>query len=371
MKVLVVGAGISGLATAISLSRIGADVDIVERTAHVETLGSGITLIAPAVRALHQLGVYDDCLAQGYGISDFETYDAGGALVSSFRLPSPIGTEQPGMLGMMRPVLHRILLDHASRRGVNVRVATSLTRVEQDSDTVTVTFDNGESNAYDIVVGADGVRSTVRDLVFGSIKPTFAGQGTLRIVLPRPADVTAEIQFHNVGDVFVGFTPTGPNEMYMYCSFPVEEEDRPEASGIVELARSKTASFGGLVARIRDEIRDPGQINFTKFGTILAPAPWCHGRVVLVGDAAHCPTPQLAAGAAMCLEDAVALAEELDRAASPEIGLQAFSVRRFERCKYMVETAILLSYWQTHPGTPGSDHEGVTAEAFRQLAGTY
>ncbi|MEU0648371.1 MULTISPECIES: FAD-dependent oxidoreductase [Streptomyces phaeochromogenes group] len=370
-RVLVVGGGISGLATALLLSRQGDEVDLVERQERVETLGSGITLIGAALRALDKLGVYDECLANGFGISDFDTYKADGTLDSSFPLPSPVGSDEPGMIGMMRPTLHRILLDRAAVEGTTVRTGTSPVRVEQDADGVTVEFNTGATEVYDVLIGADGFRSTVRDLVFGHMTPEFQGQGILRVVLPRPAEVVSEIQFHTVGDVFIGFTPTAPDRMYMYITFPVEEGYRPDRAELVELARKRIEPFAGIAALVREDIREPEQINYTSFETMVVPAPWYRGRVALTGDAAHCPTPHLAAGAAMCLEDAVALAEALATAPTLDEALNGYSDRRHPRCKFVVETGNQLSYWQTHPGTPGADHQGVIAAAFEKLAGPF
>jgi 2-polyprenyl-6-methoxyphenol hydroxylase-like FAD-dependent oxidoreductase len=367
---LIVGGGISGLAAAIMLTRQGIDVDLIERQDQVHALGSGITLIGPALRALNRLGVYEECVASGYGVTNFEIYEVDGTPASRFPLPSPVGTDQPGLLGMMRPVLHRILLARAAREGASVRTATSPVRINQQAGaaTVNVSFNTGESGDYDLVVGADGLRSTVRNLVFGPQSPLPRDQGIFRVVLPRPAEVTAEVQFLPAGDVNIGFTPTAPDRMYMYCLFPIKDGYLPDPAETVGLVRARLTPFGGIVAKIRDAITQPGQINYTSFETIVAPAPWYRGGTVILGDAAHCTTPHLAAGAAMCLEDAVALGEELAGAPTVDDGLAAFCRRRFDRCKYVVDTSSLLSYWQTHPGTPGADHQRVIADAFDRLA---
>jgi 2-polyprenyl-6-methoxyphenol hydroxylase-like FAD-dependent oxidoreductase len=370
-KALIVGGGITGLAAAMVLSRQGITVDLIEREKRIEALGSGITLIAPALRALSRLGVCEDCLAQGYGVSHFETYDVDGTLVDRFPLPAPVGSDLPGLLGTMRPAMHRVFLDRATKEGTSVRTGMSPVRIEERSHAVAVTFNTGEHGEYDLVVGADGLRSTVRNLVFGPTRPEFQGQGCFRVVLPRPADMTAEVQFRPAVDIAVGFTPTSADLMYMYCNFPAEEGYRPSPSHLVALVRERIEEFGGLVAKVRDQIEDPGRIHYATFDTILAPDPWFSGRVVLLGDAAHCPTPHLAAGAAMCMEDAIALGEELAAAPTLDDALRAFCTRRFDRCKFVVETSSQLSYWQTHPGSPGADHERVIADGFERLAGPF
>ena len=111
-RTLIIGAGITGAATAHLLAGKGHDVEIVEISAELRVLGSGITLISPALRALGHLGVLEECMAHGYGVSDFTCLDIDGKELFTFPLPA-LGENMPGIVGMMRPALHRILLDHA------------------------------------------------------------------------------------------------------------------------------------------------------------------------------------------------------------------------------------------------------------------
>jgi 2-polyprenyl-6-methoxyphenol hydroxylase-like FAD-dependent oxidoreductase len=297
-----------------------------------------------------------------------ENYTVDGTMVHAHPLPSPMGTGEPGMIGMMRPVLHRILLDHAAKEGINVRTGIAPTRIEQQDGSATVTFSDGESRDYDLVIGADGLHSSVRDLVLGPIRPEFRGQGIFRVILPRPAEITAHAQFQPAGDVAIGLQPLSAEQVYMYILFPVDEDFRPSDDEIVEMTRAKLEPFGGVAAKLREDVREPGQINYTFFETVIVPDPWYRGRAIVIGDAAHATTPHLAAGGAMCLEDAVALGEELAAAPTIEDGLRAFSKRRYDRCKFVVETAAQLSYWQIHPNTPGADHVKLIGEGLGRLA---
>jgi 2-polyprenyl-6-methoxyphenol hydroxylase-like FAD-dependent oxidoreductase len=365
---LVVGGGIAGLATAMVLSRQGIEVDLVERQTHVHAIGSGITMIGAGIRALDRLGLYQECAVSGYSVTDSEFYEVDGTLAWRQRLPSAAGADRPGMLGMMRPVLHGILLDQAVREGAKVRTATSVARVEQRPGGASVTFSTGECRDYDLVVGADGLRSTVRDLVLDSIRPAYQGLMAFRVALPRPTEVTAHRNFRNSADVTMGFMPTARNRMYMYGVFPADEDYRPPGNELVSLIRAKLEPFGGMVPAIREAIREPDQINITRFETVLAPDPWHRGRVLVIGDAAHCPTPQLAAGAAMCLEDAVALGDELAGAPTIDEALRAFCERRFDRCRYVVETTDRISYLQTQPGTTPDDLQQIITEGHARLA---
>ncbi|MDI9939209.1 FAD-dependent monooxygenase [Rhodococcus sp. IEGM 1351] len=371
VKALVVGGGIAGIATGLALSRGGIEVDLVERDEAIRAIGSGITLIAPAMRALQRLEVLDECIENGYGTKEMQICDVNGTVLDVMALPSALGSDLPGMMGMMRPMLHQILLDHAASEGLTVRTGLGPTAIETNSEHATVTFSDGSIADYDLVVGADGIRSTVRDIVSAPQTPVFQEQICYRAVVPRPASVTCEVAFVGCETAHIGFSPTGKDSMYIYCCVPTSELYRPPAEELPEIVRGYLAPFGGVVAELRDGITDPAQVNCAPLETILAPEPWYHGRVVLLGDAAHSTTPHLAAGAAMCLEDAVVLAEEFGTAATVPDALRAYSKRRFERCKYVVETSTQLSFWQTHPDVPGADQEGLRGEAFGILAGAY
>ncbi|MEJ2889498.1 FAD-dependent monooxygenase [Actinomycetospora aeridis] len=366
-RALVVGGGIGGLATATALASRDIDVELVERESEIHALGSGITLIGAALRALERLGVYDECAAAGYAMDDFELFDPAGRPITRFPLPKAVGTDHPGMVGMMRPELHRILLAHARRAGVTMRTGTAVAGVEHHSGSATVTLDDGGSSRYDLVVGADGLRSTVRRLVVGDVPIRFLGQGIYRVVLPRPEALTTECQLVGHPETTVGFTPTGPDSMYMYVLFPIDEAFRPDPDAAAAV-RARLAPFGGFGATARAAVDESTPINYTVFENLLVAEPWHRDRVLVLGDAAHATTPHLAAGAAMCLEDAVALGEELGAGAGIDDGLRTFAKRRFDRCRYVVETSAQISWWETHPGTPGADHAGLMGQAFAQLA---
>jgi 2-polyprenyl-6-methoxyphenol hydroxylase-like FAD-dependent oxidoreductase len=305
-KVLIVGGGISGLTTALVLARQGMDVDLVERSPLVEALGSGITLMGPALRALDDLGLVGECLANGYGSTEFEVRCPDGDRVASMAL-DPGRPGLPGLIGMKRPELHRILLERALSEGLVVRTGLTPVSIDDTGDGARVALGDGTTVDVDLVVGADGLRSTVRDLVFGSVSPVFQGQACLRAILPRPAGIDQEVQFHGVQYRHVGFTLISAELVYLYCCVPVPGATRPAPDDVPRILREYLSAFGGPVAEVRDRITDPALVNYAVLETILAEPPWFSGRTVLVGDAAHCTTPQLAAGGAMCLEDALVL----------------------------------------------------------------
>jgi 2-polyprenyl-6-methoxyphenol hydroxylase-like FAD-dependent oxidoreductase len=112
------------------------------------------------------------------------------------------------------------------------------------------------------------------------------------------------------------------------------------------LMQERIQQFGGWIGELRPRITDPAKVVYKPMETVMVPAPWFRGRVVLIGDAAHSATPHLGQGAGIAIEDALVLGEELNSSGPIETRLERFMKRRFERCKYVVERSAQLGEWQ-------------------------
>ena len=141
--------------------------------------------------------------------------------------------------------------------------------------------------------------------------------------------------------------------------FPVETQ----ADGL----RKRLEGYGGYMATVRDQIVDPSLVVYRPLEAIIMPAPWYKGRVALLGDAVHSATPHLGQGAAMAIEDAVVLGEELGRDGPVEGALQRFMARRFERAKFVGESSIQLGEWEQRP-VPEADPVGLYRKVLTRLA---
>jgi 2-polyprenyl-6-methoxyphenol hydroxylase-like FAD-dependent oxidoreductase len=368
-RVLIVGGGLSGVSAAIALRREGIDVDLVEREPVWGALGTGITLMGPAMRALKQLGVLEKCLAEGSGCSEMSLFNAEGELLHTLEIHGLLGLEWPAVGGMMRPTLHRILAGTAVTYGVSVRTGTTVSSLEQHPDRVDVELSDGATESYDLVLGADGLRSQIRQLGFGAgaPQPRPLGQAVWRALLDRPASVTGEFQFYGPG-LKTGFTPLGPDKMYEFLVQPVADDVLPPPEERPARMRELLSVFGGVVAEVRETITRPEQVDVRKLYWLLMPAPWYRGRVLLIGDAAHATTPQLAMGGAIALEDGIVLGELLASGDELDAVLEKFMERRYERCRMVVENSVQLSEWEKNAAEHEEDAGRLQSESFAALA---
>jgi 2-polyprenyl-6-methoxyphenol hydroxylase-like FAD-dependent oxidoreductase len=348
-NVLVVGSGLAGSATAIHLAARGVAVDLVEIKPDVAAIGSGITLQGNALRELRTLGVWEEVQAAGYAfdVTGIRAPDPAGSVVAEIPDARTGGPDLPAAMGMPRPELARILLDRATEVGVKVRLGTSSTGLAQDDTGVDVTSSDGSTGRYDLVVGADGVRSWTRRALDIDLETKSVGMGIWRAFGPRPASVTRTDLYYGGPSYIAGYCPTGEDSLYAYI---VEDaQDRSALSPEQQLATMKQLSqaYHGPWDEIRDSLTDPSRVNYTWFETHVLDEPWNRGRVVLIGDAAHTCPPTIAQGGAQALEDAVVLAELLlERDALDQDLWDAFHTRRLDRARTVVEASNQLARWQ-------------------------
>ncbi|MGW0704463.1 FAD-dependent monooxygenase [Streptomyces sp. NPDC002643] len=337
MDVLVVGAGIGGLAAGVALAQRGAEVAMVEISPVHEVFGVGINQPANALRALRAIGVLDECLAAGYQYDRARLCDASGNVLAE--VPAGVNGDVPANNAITRPDLQRILRGAAERAGAKIRRGVTVDVLRQDGDRVYVDFTDGGSGDFDLVVAFDGIKSQTRRRLFGAgHEPEFSGYGVWRVMFPRPADVTCVYGFQGVG-ARPGLIPLNDREMYMFVVTPEPGQPRHDPERFDALVRERMAEFVGFPGALRDRITGPKGIVYSPLNEVLLPLPWHQGRVVVLGDAAHASTPHLTQGASMALEDAMVLAELLDSDMPVEQALTALGERRWPRCKLVQDVS--------------------------------
>ncbi|HVU93251.1 MAG TPA: FAD-dependent monooxygenase [Jatrophihabitans sp.] len=338
MKVLIVGAGIGGLAAAIALRQRGHEVDVVEIKPDFSVYGVGINQPGNSLRALRSLGVLDGILAAGYQFDVTGFYDArGGHIVD---VPSALGGgDVPANTALARSDLHRVLIGGVEAHDVKVAYGTTMESFTDSGDAVDVRFTDGRRDSYDLVVAFDGIKSATRRALFGpEHDAVYSGFGVFRVTLPRPDYVTGVRVYQAIG-VKAGFIPLSAATMYMFVVTPDPEGVHHDPARFAETLRERMAPFGALPGEVRDALRPTDDIVYSPISDVMLPLPWFSGRVGVLGDAAHACAPHITQGAGMALEDAVVLAECLDAPGSLDARLRAFEQRRFPRAKLVQDVS--------------------------------
>lgn len=364
-SVLIIGGGIGGLTSAIALGKHDFKVDVVEKDPDWAVYGVGIIQQANVVRAVSQLGILNDYLDAGFGFNFVEVYKPNGEMAA--RIPvMPLVDGYPANVGIGRPALHRVLGDRAKAAGANIRLGVVADELDDDGSEVSVRFSDGTSGQYDIVIGADGIYSKTRSMVFpDAAKPEFVGQSVWRYNLDKPADLDALRAYQ--GPIGVGLVPLSKKLMYMYVTTPEPGNPRYAREQLAETLRSKLAKAPPGIAEYVPKITDNDAVVYKPLEAHLMMGDWHRGRVILIGDAAHATTPHLGQGAGMAIEDSLVLAEELARASTVEDAFKAFQARRFERCKYVVDASLAICNSQLGKGPP-VDQAVATAEMMKVTA---
>ena len=364
-KVLVVGGGIAGMSATLELRKRDIAVDLVDIDPDWKVYGAGITVTGPTLRAFRTLGILDEMKAQGFLAEALLIYTMDGILIK--RVESPVLDEGlPSSGGIMRPALHRILSYRVKASGANVGLGYTIHHIEQGADTVNVTFTNETEGEYDLVVGADGFVSKMREMIFPDApNPEFTGQGAWRMNAQRPADMTcAELYF---GKHKVGIIPCSPDQVYVFSLEKTSKKEWPDVKEYPARLRQLLQGFAGRVGEFRDAITPESDILFRPLEALLLPRPWSRGNVVLIGDAAHATTPHLATGAGIAAEDAIVLVEELAKGTDIQAGLDAFMERRYERCRMVVENSVKIGELE-QSGAPPQEIEALMGASNMQLS---
>jgi len=347
-NVLVVGGGLAGTATAILLAQEGVAVDLIEVKPDIAAIGSGITLQGNALRELRRLGVWERARAEGFPFDclGLRAPDPAGTLLVEIPDVRSGGPDLPATMGMPRPALARMLLDRATEAGVKTRFGVTATSLAQNATGVDVTFTGGSTGRYDLVVGADGIRSAIRRMVGIELATRPTGMGIWRAFGPRPASVTNTDLFYGGPSYLAGYTPTGSNSLYAYLVEDVQDRGGLGPDEKLATMCRLAAAYHGPWDEIRATLTDPSRVNYTRFETHVLQAPWHRGRVVLIGDAAHSCPPTLAQGGAQALEDAAVLAELLlARDVLDEDLWDELTARRYDRAKTVVDASNQVGQW--------------------------
>jgi 2-polyprenyl-6-methoxyphenol hydroxylase-like FAD-dependent oxidoreductase len=345
-SVLVVGGGITGSVLALALARRGVRVELAEISPQWHGVGHGITVQGNLLAALDKVGVLGEVLDRGVPFSQLRMRQADGSLIAEVPTPRTGGPALPATMGALRSDLQAVLCDHVYAAGVTVRLGLSVRGLAQDPQRACVRFTDGTDGSYDLVVGADGIRSTVRAMLGIGTTPQPSGMSIWRVVADRPAEMDCAEVYYNGPRYKAGYSPISAGQCYAYL-LDVDGKltdfgDQPAW----QLMRQRSEGYGGTWGKIRETIGVDSNVSHTRVEWLLVGDPWYRGRAIVIGDAAHACPPLIAQGAAMCAEDAVVLAELVTGEQPLQRALAAFMTRRMPRVELVVRNSMQLVRWE-------------------------
>jgi 2-polyprenyl-6-methoxyphenol hydroxylase-like FAD-dependent oxidoreductase len=330
LRILIVGGGIAGLALARALGQRGLRADIVERAVEWDREGTGLYLPANGVRALRRLGLDESIRTRGCEITRQRVLDHRGHLLVDIGLDEIWGRTGP-CLAVHRGALHELLREAA---GASIRLGTTIETVNDGAAGVHVRLSDGSTDEYDLVVGADGVHSSVRKLVFDTVAARYVGQVSWRVVIDGGPPIASWTVMLAPGRAFLAL-PIGGGRLYCYADLS-SPDTRDPTDGSVRRLVELFADFGEPVAGILSLLSPTSALHFSPIEEVPS-GTWARGRVVLIGDAAHATSPNMAQGASMAVEDALILADVLASGQPVAASLAVFEARRAERVRWVQE----------------------------------
>jgi 2-polyprenyl-6-methoxyphenol hydroxylase-like FAD-dependent oxidoreductase len=332
LRILIVGAGIAGLGVARALRERGFAADVVEREPAWSHTGAGIYLPGNAVRALRALGLESAVADRASLITHQRLCDHRGRLLVEIDLADLWG-EVGSCLALHRADLHEVLASY--RDPVAVRMGLPVQRISEQGATVTVEFADATIDQYDLVIGADGIHSAVRQLAGGPSAVRPVGQLAWRFVTHCPPEVTTWTVLLGRDVTFLA-VPIGQGQVYCYCDTPTVGAARLQGDDVKRRLTELLTGFAAPVPDILETLDADEAVHISPIEEVV-PDGWSSGSVLLIGDAAHATSPNMAEGAAMALEDGLVLAESLASGDGIAQTVARFHARRRPRTQWVLD----------------------------------
>jgi 2-polyprenyl-6-methoxyphenol hydroxylase-like FAD-dependent oxidoreductase len=327
--VIIVGGGMGGLACAQFLRQAGLATLVLERSAGLSEVGAGLQLAPNALAALREINLLDELLSLGCKLSRVELRSTRSGLLSTME------TGADTLLAIHRAQLQKALAKNLETD--SLRFGVQIQGITQDEDQVELSLASGESLSSRLLIGADGLRSQVRSLLFPAVTFRYSGTSSYRGVVEAPdliQDPPLGVEIWGPA-CRVGCSPISAQSIYWYLTFDAPPQEQRDPAACRTHALQLMEHFPEQRPII--ERTETDHIIHTDISDIKPNRNWIKGRVALVGDAAHATTPNLGQGAAQAIEDAWALALAVKKFGLDPLALAAYEAVRQDKALWIVK----------------------------------
>jgi salicylate hydroxylase/6-hydroxynicotinate 3-monooxygenase len=331
LSIAIIGAGMGGLATAAALRRAGIDVTVYEQAAQFTRLGAGIQIGCNAMKVLRGLGLEARLRGQSFYPRSWNNRDW---RTGEVKFDMIFGEAAERKFGAPYLLAHRGDLHAALASAVPeecIKLGHKLVGLDETSDGVRLSFANGGTAVADAAIGADGVHSVVRDMLFGSSPPDFTGRIAYRTTFPAALLGGQKIDdctkwWGEDRHIVIYYVKPDRSEIYFVTSQP-EPDFRIESWSAKGDVKELRAAFRGFDRQVETVLAACPDVHKWAIVDRASLERWADRSVTLLGDACHPMTPYMAQGAAMAIEDAAVLSRCLEGVERDGV---ANAFRRFE-----------------------------------------
>jgi 2-polyprenyl-6-methoxyphenol hydroxylase-like FAD-dependent oxidoreductase len=331
--ITIAGGGIAGLTTAIALRKIGITAHVFEASDHIRPVGAGIGLGSNALKAFKAIDLDEDIARAGKSMPGFSILDEKGKTITETRFDTQ---SKPGNLAIHRANLHAVLLSKLDPE--TIHIGKKLRNVRQTSDGIQLTFENGSEITTPYLIAADGIHSLVRQKLLSNTAPRYAGYTCWRGVTDYPVSESGGSSETWGRNGRFGIVPLPENQVYWFACINAGYNDiRFKKFGISDLL-DHFKNYHSPIPEILLQSR-PENLIHNDIIDLKPVEHYAFGRIVLIGDAAHATTPNMAQGACQAIEDAVTLAKCMHREPDYEAAFRNFEQQRLRRTHWITQTS--------------------------------
>ncbi len=338
MKGIIIGAGIGGLTTAIAFKKADIDYQIMEAAPELQPVGAGIIMASNAMQIFQRLGIEKKIREAGVEVESAFGVDQSFKVIFGLDVKNKVTPIYGiGSFAFHRGRLQQVLLSEIDSHKLSLN--KRLISVEQKKNNVLLLFEDGTSTEADFVIGADGIKSTVRKSIYGEVSYRYAHQtcwrGMATYTLPSEMKANSYEMWGNQKGLRFGFVPTGKNEVYFFTTYYTAKNGKDEPDKVKKKLVNLYSAFGEIPIQLI-QVTPEEKIIRSDITDFVPIDRWFKERVALIGDAAHATTPNLGQGGCQAVEDAFVIARCLKEESSIQLAFAKYQSVRFKKASHVV-----------------------------------